>query len=430
MEAVPRNPVAAGRPVRGAGLSTGAAERFDAVVIGGGQAGLAVSRELQQNGVEHVVLERGRIGQSWRDRWDTFCLVSPNWTVQLPDRPYDGDDPDGFMPRDEIVAYLEGYQAAFALPVREEVAALSIERGADGFHIRTTTGDLHARALVLANGAFQRPHRPAGAGTLPSDLKQIDVNDFHNATSLPPGRILIVGSGQSGCQIAEELRDAGREVVLACGKAAWVPRRPGGRDLFHWLVDSGFLAAPVESLPTPAARLVANPTATGHGGGHDLDFRTLRAKGVILTGHFLGASNGAVTFADDLAASVAWGGERNRELMDLFRRTAANLGYPAPDNSPPEPFDPEAPEQLPLDGFGAVVFAGGFRPSYREWLPWREAFDDLGFPIHRDGASTIVDDLYFVGVHFLRKRQSSLLWGVGEDAAIVARAIGGHGSPV
>ena len=404
-------------------------ERLEAVIVGGGQAGLAASRELQRNGVEHVVLERGRIGQTWRDRWDTFCLVSPNWTVQLPDRPYDGDDPDGFMPRDEIVAYLEGYRDAFALPVREGVAALSIERGADGFHIQTTIGDLQARALVLANGAFQRPHRPAGAETLPPELLRIDVNDFRNATSLPPGRILIVGSGQSGCQIAEELHEAGREVVLACGKAPWMPRRVGGRDAFHWLVDSGFLEAPVESLPTLAVRLAANPTATGHDGGHDLDLRTLRAKGVILAGHFLGASNGAVRFAGDLAESMAWGDERNREIRDLIVRTAADLGYPAPDLSPPEPFDPSAPEQLSLEGFGAVIFAGGFRPDYGSWLSWPDAFDNLGFPIQRDGASTVVAGLYFVGVHFLRRRKSALLIGVGEDAAIVARAIGERSSP-
>jgi putative flavoprotein involved in K+ transport len=208
-------------------------EQVEAVIVGGGQAGLAASRELMRVGVEHVVLERGRIGQAWRDRWDTFCLVSPNWTVQLPDRPYDGDDPDGYMPRDEIVGYLEGYQAAFGLPVREGVAATSVESGAGGFRVRTTSGDLQARTLVLASGAYQRPHRPPGAATLPSDLLQIDVDDYRNAAALPPGRILVVGSGQSGCQIAEELRDSGREVVLACGRAAWVPRRLGGRDIFH-----------------------------------------------------------------------------------------------------------------------------------------------------------------------------------------------------
>ena len=397
-------------------------EQFEAVVIGGGQAGLAVSRELLRAGVEHVVLERGRIGQAWRDRWDTFCLVSPNWSVQLPDRPYEGDDPDGFMPRDEIVAYLERYRAAFALPVRERVTALAIESGAGGFRIRTTNGELLAPALVVATGAFQRAFRPPGAETLPPDLLKLDVEDYHNAGELPPGPILIVGSGQSGCQIAEELVEEGREIVLACGRAAWMPRRIAGRDIMRWLIDAGFLVAPVESLPSPAARLLAMPTATGHGGGHDLDLRTLRAKGVRLAGHFLGASGHEVRFADDLAASLAWGDERNRELMGLVRRTAAELGIPV-DIGEPAPFDPEAPEHLSLDGFGAVLFAGGFRPDYRAWLPWLDAFDDDGFPIQIDGASTVVDGLSFVGVHFLRKRSSSLLYGVGEDAAIVASAI-------
>ncbi len=251
----------------------------------------------------------------------------------------------------------------------------------------------------------------------------MDVEEYRNEAALPPGAILVVGSAQSGCQIAEELRDAGREVVLACGKAAWAPRRIGGRDLFHWLVDTGFMAAPVDSLPTPAARLVPNPVATGHGGGHDLDPRVLRAKGVTLAGHFLGASGSEVQFAPDLAESLAWGDARYGELAERIRVTAAALGLPRPHLPEPAPFDTLAPERLPLDRIGAVIFAGGFRPAYREWLPWPDAFDDLGFPVQRDGASTVVPGLYFVGVHFLRKRQSAILLGVGEDAGVVAQAI-------
>ena len=398
-------------------------EQVEALVVGGGQAGLAVSRELARDHVEHVVIERGRIGQTWRDRWDSFCLVSPNWSVQLPDHHYDGDDPDGFMPRDEIVGYLERYRAAFDLPVREGVAALSVETGDGGFRVRTSDGEIRARALVMANGAFQRPHRPAGAEGLPVNLLQVDVADYRNAGALPPGRVLIVGGGQSGCQIAEELQEEGRDVVLSCGRAAWVPRRIGGRDIFGWLVDAGFMGAPVDSLPSPEARLLAMPTATGHGGGHDLDLRVLCAKGVTLVGHFVGANDHEVRFASDLAESVAWGDERNRELMALVRRAAAERAQ-AVDNIPEAtPFDPDAPERISLAGFGAVIFAGGFRPDYRAWLPWPDAFDRWGFPIQRDGASTVIDGLYLVGVHFLRKRWSSLLYGVGEDAAIVARAI-------
>ena len=179
---------------------------IDVVIIGAGQAGLAVSRELTQAGVAHVVLERGRVGQTWRGRWDSFCLVTPNWFCQLPGHPYDGSDPDGFMLRDEVVAYLERYAAGFDARVREGVEVTALWPGPDGgFRLETSAGEIVARTVVLSTGAYQRPHRPVPAATLPSDLLQIDVEDYRNPADLPPGPVLVVGSGQSGCQIAEEL---------------------------------------------------------------------------------------------------------------------------------------------------------------------------------------------------------------------------------
>ncbi len=407
--------------------AAGSMELVDTIVIGGGQAGLSVSHELTRHGVEHVVLERGRVGQSWRDRWDSFCLVTPNWSVQLPDGAYDGGDPDGFMPRDELVAFLDLYASRSGTPIREGVEVRSLEAAlAQGFVARTSAGDLRARRVVLATGAYQRSHRPTGAESLPRDLLQIDLRGFSNAAALPPGRVLIVGSGQSGCQLAEELHEAGREVVLACGKAPWAPRRVGGRDMYWWALESGFLDDTIASLPSPKARLGANILSTGHGTPHDLDLRTLRAMGVTLVGHFLGADDEGARFAGDLAETVAWGDARYGELMQLIRRTATKLGLPEPQTPDPEPFAGRAPEVISLDGFGAVIFAGGFRPEYRSWLPWPDAFDDLGFPIQTDGASTIVDGLYFVGVPFMRTRKSPLLLGVGEDAAVVARSIAGR----
>ena len=401
-------------------------ERCDVLVVGGGSAGLSVSHDLAGLGIDHVVLERGRIGQTWRDRWDSFCLVTPNWSVRLPGGAYAGDEPDGFMPRDEIVAHLERYAAASGSPVREGVAVRTIDRAPGGFIAQTSAGDLHAARVVLCTGAFQRAHRPAGAELLPSNLPRIDIEDYRNAAALPPGPILIVGSGQSGAQLAEELREAGRDAVLSCGKAPWAPRRLGGHDVVWWLEASGFFDQPVSALPSPAARLGANPLATGHRGGHDLSLRTLRAMGVTLVGHFLGAAGHDARFAPDLAESVAWGDARNRDLMGLFLRAAEERGLPRPEIAEPEPFDGAAPELVSLDGFGAVVFAGGFRPDYRSWLPWADAFDEMGFPIQVDGASTVVDGLFFVGSHFLRTRKSSILLGVGEDAAIVARTIAGR----
>jgi putative flavoprotein involved in K+ transport len=395
------------------------AESVAVAVVGAGQAGLATSCELTRVGVEHVVLERGRIGQTWRDRWDSFCLVTPNWTLQLPHGHYDGPDPDGFLPRDEIVGYLDDYASAIRAPVCENVEVTSIE---EGFLVRTSDGDLRANAVVLATGAYQRPHRPAAAETLPSDVFQIDVEGYRNEQALPPGTVLVVGSGQSGCQIAEELHEAGRDVVLACGRAPWFPRRIGGRDLLWWLLETGFLDATVESLPAPEARLFANVLTTGHGGGRDLHLRTLQAQGVTLVGHFLGAKDGHVGFAHDLGESVAWGDERHRQIVGLCRKVVAERGLDVSFDDP-EPFVAEAPASIDLAELGAVIFAGGFRPDYRSWLPWAEAFDEHGFPIHEEGASTVVPGLYFVGVHFLRKRKSSLLVGVGEDAAIVAGQI-------
>ncbi len=403
---------------------TGAAEQVDVLVVGGGSAGLSVSHELARLGIDHVVLERGRIGQTWRDRWDSFCLVTPNWSVQLPGGAYSGDDPDGYMPRDEIVAYLQEYAAASRLTVREGVAVQAIDRVSGGFVARTSAGDVSAARVVLCTGAFQRAHHPAGADTLPAGLLQIDVADYRNPAALPPGSVLVIGSGQSGCQLAEELHEAGRAVVLSCGKAPWVPRRLGDRDIVWWLAASGFLDQPVAALPSPAARLGANPQASGHNGGHDLTLRTLRTMGVTLVGHFLGAAGGEARFAADLAETAAWGDARNRELMELLKRTADERGLPRPEVADLEPFDGAAPEQVSLDGFGAVLFAGGFRPDFRSWLPWPEAFDEHGFPIQVDGASTVIDGLFFVGTHFLRTRKSSVLLGVGEDAVIVARTIG------
>jgi len=399
-------------------------ERIDVAVVGGGQAGLATSHELTALGVDHVVLERGRVGQTWRDRWDTFCLVTPNWSVQLPGGHYDGGDPDGYMPRDDIVVHLERYASSIAMPVREGVDVTAIRTADGGFELDTSDGALRAAHVVLATGAYQRPHRPAAVAELPEDLLQLDIDRFRNERSLPPGRVLVVGSGQSGCQLAEELHEAGREVVLSCGRAPWMPRRLGGRDIVWWVIETGFMSQPVEALPDPTARLTANILATGHGGGHDLHLRTLQAMGVTLVGHFLGASGRTARFAPDLAETLAWGDDRHRQLMDLILKTAAAEGLPAPAIPEPGPFDPNSPEELNLDGFGAVLFAGGFRPDYRSWLPWPEAFDDLGFPLHHDGVSTVIPGLSFVGVHFMRTRKSSLLFGVGEDAAVVAGAIG------
>ena len=398
-------------------------ESVPVAIVGGGQAGLATSRELTKAGLEHVVLERGRVGETWRNRWDSFCLVTPNWTVQLPDGRYAGPEPDGFMPRDEFVAYLERYAAESGAPIREHVAVKSVQSlPGDGFVLRTSAGAIHANAVVLASGAYQRPHRPTAAQTLPTELAQIDVDDYRNEQTLPPGKVLIIGSGQSGCQIADELSEAGRDVVVACGRAPWAPRRFGGRDILWWAQETGFLDWRLDSLSAPEARLFG-ALVTGNGRGPDLHLRTLQARGVTLTGHFLGAMDRKAIFAPDLDQSIAWGDERYLQFRALVHILVSTRGFEPPGLDDPQPFRSSAPTSIDLADIGSVIFAAGFRPDYRSWLPWPDAFDTWGFPLTQDGASTVVPGLSFVGVHFLRKRKSSLLIGVGEDAAIVVRQI-------
>jgi putative flavoprotein involved in K+ transport len=291
------------------------------------------------------------------------------------------------------------------------------------FLLETSDGPILANQVIVATGAYQRPFRPAGASTLPDNLFVIDVEQYDQPADLPPGGVLIVGSGQSGCQIAEELHEAGREVLLACGRAPWGPRRLGSADIVWWVVKTGFWDAPLSSLASPEARLFANILGTGHGGGHDLHLRTLQRMGVALAGHFLGAEDGRVRFADDLAQTVAWGDERYHQFMELVRKTVHEKGLAMPEIAAVGHFQFESVREVPIADFGSVIFAGGFRPDYARWIKLPQAFDDMGFPIQIDGVSTTIPGLYFVGVHFLRKRQSSLLYGVGEDAAIVARSV-------
>jgi putative flavoprotein involved in K+ transport len=399
-------------------------ERHDLVVVGAGQAGLAMSRELARRDLEHVVLERGRIGETWRGSRESFCLVTPNWTMQLPDQPYDGENPDAFDARDEIVGFLERYAARFEVPVHEGAEVRSLrphEHG--GFLLDTSVGPLLARGVVLATGAFQRPTKLLSGSTLPGGLLQVDAEDYRSPTMLPAGPVLVVGSGQSGCQIAEELAEAGRDVYLSCGRAPWLPRRIGDQDFVWWLYESGFLDATVDSLPEPGARLWANILATGRDGGHDLHLRTLHEMGVVLLGHLVGVEGHRARFRPDLSESLAWSDQRYFQLLELFSTFAVASGMPKPEVPEPAPIEGDARETLNLKGFAAIVLAGGFRPDYESWVDIPGAFDQLGFPIHAEGASPVADGLYFIGVHFLRKRKSSSFTGVAEDAAIVARRI-------
>ena len=399
-------------------------ETVDIVVIGAGQAGLSLSYELSRAGVEHVILERGRVGESWRGRWDSFCLVTPNWSMQLPGGNYEGRDPHGFMPKDEIVQHFVRYAKALTVPVREGVDVFGVDpAGGSRFVVRTSRGEIRARRVVVASGGFQKPHRPPNADRFPPSTRVIEAADYTNPASVPVGDVLIIGSGQTGCQLAEELSDSGRTVFLSCGRNPWLPRRLGDRDFVDWLTKTGFLEVRLQDLSNPLARLGGNIQATGRRGGHDLHYRTLRAQGVVLVGRFTGCEDSIAHFADDLEESVAFGDAGYGDVCGLIRKACIEKGMDLPDMPPPSPFASSAPTSFDVRRFGAVIFTSGYRPDYASWIHVANGFDELGYPIQRDGSSTIVPGLHFMGVHFQRKRKSASLLGVAEDAAILAERI-------
>jgi putative flavoprotein involved in K+ transport len=399
-------------------------DKVDVAIVGGGQAGLATSWYLTQAGIDHVVLESGRVAEAWRSRrWDSFCLVTPNWAVTLPGASYAGEDPDGFMSRSELVAMFESWTASFKAPVRENTRVLSLDTDSGGeFVLGLAGGQLRARTVVVASGGYQKAHQPPAAQSIPKAVHKVLAEDYRNPDDLPPGNVLIVGSGQTGCQIADELHVAGRRVFLACGRCPWVPRRFGNHDFIWWSINTGFMDRTPDKLPSPSARLFGNPQATGRGRGRDLHFRTLHESGVELLGRLTGVDGSTLHFADDLAASVDFGDARWADFRGWVDAYCAESGTPRPELEIPPAMRIKTRSQLDIvrDGIQTVIWTSGYRPEYG-WvrLP---VFDEMGFPAQMDGRSS-VPGLYFMGVHWMRKNKSAVLYGVGEDAEVVARHI-------
>jgi putative flavoprotein involved in K+ transport len=394
-------------------------EHFSVIVVGGGQAGLSMSYLLQQRGISHVVLEGKRIASAWRDeRWDAFCLVTPNWQCRLPGHPYTGNDPQGFMGKDAIVAYVESYARRFQLPVREGVwvKAVTPASAGAGFDVETSAGRMTADQVVVATGGYHRPRIPGYAAQL--SVKQLHSSEYRNADALPPGEVLVVGTGQSGCQIAEDLHLVGRKVHLAVGSAPRCARRHRGKDVTEWLENMGHYDLPIDQQKNPEElRERANHYVTGRAGGHDLDLRRFALEGMKLYGPALDYEAGKLRFAPKLRQHLDHADDVYRSINRSIDSFIAQAGIDAP----PEPeyvavWEPEQ-ETVELDlarnQISTVIWATGFHTDF-SWVKL-PVFDERGKVEHHRGI-TSTPGLFFLGLPWLHTWGSGRFSGVKTDA--------------
>ena len=404
-------------------------QHFNTIIIGGGQAGLAASYYLKNHLIEHVILEQAeQAGNAWRNsRWDSFALLTPNWSLQMPGAEYQGSDPDGFLPRDEIVAYFEDYIKKFNLPVQYGMRVTAVEHLISNNKYQVTTnGEIfQADHVVVATGLFQGPKQPAFAANLSSKITQLHSGEYRNPRSLPDGAVLVVGSAQSGCQIAEELYESGRKVYLCVGSAGRAPRRYRGRDVFYWLKQAGFFDRTVDKLPSPKAKFSGNPHLSGRDGGHTINLHQFVRDGVQLLGRITGGENNKIMLADDLYESLAKVDKFEADVIKIIDEFIAKNGIDAPSESLPDLRDGYAVENIrELDlaskGIHTIIWALGYTFDFS--LVKLPATDNDGYPIQQRGV-TDYPGLYFVGMPWLHKYKSGLLVGVGEDAAYIALQI-------
>ena len=404
----------------------------EVIIIGAGQGGLCTSYFLSADGIDHALLERGTLGESWSNRrWDSFTLVTPNWTIRLPGAEYRGSDPDGFMGRDDFAAYLARWAGSFGSPVRTGVAAIGVGPGANGrLRVDTPDGPLEAPVVVVATGTMQTPRRPGLAAFVPPRIRQLDAETYRNPADLAPGAVLVVGSGQTGGQITDELRLSGRKVLLSAGGAGRVPRRYRGRDCVAWLAELGFFDRTPDMLESPAQRFRAEVQASGRDGGRTISLHRFRRDGVELLGKLTAVDGERAHFADDLQLNMENADTFSRMFQENVDARIERKGIDAPLPTAEE-LDGEPPEggwsvshrrsiDLGEENVTTIVWATGFSYDF-SWIDF-PVCDGMGYPVTDRGA-TSVPGLYFMGLNWMVTRKSGLLYGVGDDARTVAAHI-------
>ncbi len=406
--------------------------RTTVAIIGAGQAGLAMSRHLSQRSIDHVLIERGDVANSWRtERWDSLRLLTPNWMTRLPDHRYEGDDPDGYMTAAEVVDFLSDYRSRIEAPVVDRTAVIAVEPASERggwHHVVTDAGTVEARAVVVATGACSTPKVPAIAGELPSGIRQLAPIHYRNPDALGvDGRILVVGASASGAQLADELARAGRDVTLATGDHVRLPRDYRGMDIHWWMTTTGLLDERWDEVPdiakarrAPSLQLVGSPER------RSVDLETLHGNGVQVVGRLAGVSGSTGLFSGSLANQVATADLRLGRLLDSFDAYATLAGLDAELAAPDRPAPTSIPTDtttLDLGSVGAVIWATGFRPNY-PWLP--DGLLDRKGAIRHDGGVMTEPGLYVLGLPFTRRRKSTFLDGVAADAADLSAHLADH----
>jgi putative flavoprotein involved in K+ transport len=402
-------------------------EKVNTLVVGAGQAGVAMSEHLTRAGIPHLVLERGRIAERWRsERWDSLVANGPVWHDRFPGMEFDAFDPDEFAPKEKVADYFVGYAKSFDAPIRCGVEVQSVTRleGREGFRVETSDGVIEAANVVAATGPFQKPTYPQIVPES-ANVLQMHSNGYRNPGQLPAGAVLVVGAGSSGVQIADELRASGRTVYLSVGAHDRPPRAYRGRDYCWWLGVLGKWDAPA---PRPGTEHIAI-AVSGAGGGKTIDFRRLASEGMNLVGLTAAYENGVLRFAPDLADNIRRG---DANYLSVLREADAY----AERNGLDLPLEPEAHEIGPdpkcmtspileLDlkkaGITTILWATGYALDFG-WLKV-DAFDETGRPIHQRGVSQ-EPGIYFLGLPWLSRRGSSFIWGVWHDARFIADQIG------
>ncbi|NNF53083.1 MAG: NAD(P)-binding domain-containing protein [Acidimicrobiales bacterium] len=397
-------------------------------IIGAGQAGLAMSRTLTDRSIDHVIVERGTVANSWsKERWDSLRLLTPNWMTRLPGYSYTGADPEGYMTAAEVVYFLNSYWRTFDAPIHEHTSVDRVTHTDDGHMVDTSNGPISTKAVVVATGACSNPRIPSLASALPSHIRQIAPIHYRNPAGIGDGRVLVVGASASGAQIADELRRAGKDVTLAVGDHVRLPRTYRGMDIHWWMDAIGLLDERYTEMEDigrarrlPSLQLVGSPER------RTLDLGTLRAAGVQLVGRFVGVAGGNAQFSGSFANQCKSADLKLERLLQAIDQFAADHGLdpelPAPDRPAPTAVPPAA-TTAPLSGFGTVVWATGFRPSY----PWLDtALLDRKGAINHDGGVMARPGMYVLGLPFTRRRKSSFIDGVGPDAQDLAAHLGAY----